>query len=133
MIDSICEYIPSWKAASEDLREIRSDVVSSLNNINTILKQLLQQNSTAPFDNINQFILEQRNEYKEEVEKRGINEELLNQLYYLIMNYSTYSSTEEKLKIILNTVNQLLSQLHISSFKDIFVQFIKNRLKNRMK
>lgn len=121
MIDSICEYIPSWKAASEDLREIRSDVISSLNNINTILKQLLQQNSTAPFDNINQFILEQRNEYKEEVEKRGINEELLNQLYYLIMNYSTYSSTEEKLKIILNTVNQLLSQLHISSFKDIFV------------
>ena len=123
MIDSICEYIHSWKAASEDLREIRSDVVSSLNNINTILKQLLQQNSTAPFDNINQFILEQRNEYKEEVEKRGINEELLNQLYYLIMNYSTYSSTEEKLKIILNTVNQLLSQLHISSFKDIFVIF----------
>ena len=123
MIDSICEYIPSWKAASEDLREIRSDVISSLNNINTILKQLLQQNSTAPFDNINQFILEQRNEYKEEVEKRGINEELLNQLYYLIMNYSTYSSTEEKLKLILNTVNQLLSQLHISSFKDIFVIF----------
>ena len=94
MIDSICEYIPSWKAASEDLREIRSDVVSSLNNINTILKQLLQQNPTSSFDNINQFILEQRNEYKEEVEKRGINEELLNQLYYLIMNYSTYSSTE---------------------------------------
>ena len=123
MIDSICEYIPSWKAASEDLREIRSDVISSLNNINTILKQLLQQNSTAPFDNINQFILEQRNEYKEEVEKRGINEELLNQLYYLIMNYSTYSSTEEKLKLILNTINQLLSQLHISSFKDIFVIF----------
>ena len=123
MIDSICEYIPSWKAASEDLREIRSDVVSSLNNINTILKQLLQQNPTSSFDNINQFILEQRNEYKEEVEKRGINEELLNQLYYLIMNYSTYSSTEEKLKLILNTVNQLLSQLHISSFKDIFVIF----------
>ena len=123
MIDSICEYIPSWKAASEDLREIRSDVVSSLNNINTILKQLLQQNPTSSFDNINQFILEQRNEYKEEIEKRGINEELLNQLYYLIMNYSTYSSTEEKLKIILNTVNQLLSQLHISSFKDIFVIF----------
>lgn len=123
MIDSICEYIPSWKAASEDLREIRSDVVSSLNNINTILKQLLQQNPTSSFDNINQFILEQRNEYKEEVEKRGINEELLNQLYYLIMNYSTYSSTEEKLKLILNTMNQLLSQLHISSFKDIFVIF----------
>lgn len=123
MIDSICEYIPSWKAASEDLREIRSDVVSSLNNINTILKQLLQQNPTSSFDNINQFILEQRNEYKEEVEKRGINEELLNQLYYLIMNYSTYSSTEEKLKLILNTINQLLSQLHISSFKDIFVIF----------
>ena len=123
MIDSICEYIPSWKAASEDLREIRSDVVSSLNNINTILKQLLQQNPTSSFDNINQFILEQRNEYKEEIEKRGINEELLNQLYYLIMNYSTYSSTEEKLKLILNTINQLLSQLHISSFKDIFVIF----------
>ena len=123
MIDSICEYIPSWKAASEDLREIRSDVVSSLNNINTILKQLLQQNPTSSFDNINQFILEQRNEYKEEVEKRGVNEELLNQLYYLIMNYSTYSSTEEKLKLILNTINQLLSQLHISSFKDIFVIF----------
>ena len=123
MIDSICEYIPSWKAASEDVREIRSDVISSLNNINTILKQLLQQNPTSSFDNINQFILEQRNEYKEEIEKRGINEELLNQLYYLIMNYSTYSSTEEKLKLILNTINQLLSQLHISSFKDIFVIF----------
>ena len=46
MLDAICQAIPEWQAATSDLISIRSNVVCSLENVETILKESLQQHQT---------------------------------------------------------------------------------------
>lgn len=122
MLDTICDALPEWKAATADLREIRSDIVCSLENIETILKESITQNNRPGMTGeINQFILDERNRLKQEQQSAGVKEDLINQIYSVVMSYSSYSTTEEKLRTILNSLNQLLAQLHLNSFRDVVV------------
>ena len=53
MLDAICNAIPEWQSATDDLREIRSDVVCIFENVESVLQALLAQKksveSTTPF------------------------------------------------------------------------------------
>ena len=40
MLDSICMHIPEWGNAKADITEIRSDIVCTLKNVETILNDL---------------------------------------------------------------------------------------------
>lgn len=127
MLDAICQALPEWNEASADLREIRSNVVCSLENVETILKELINQrseSSSSP-NAINQFILEERDQLKKELQSSSINESLITELYSAVMQYPSYVSSEEKLKTIISSINQLLSQLHISSFNELFVLYLE--------
>ena len=52
MLDSICMNIPEWGNAKTDIAEIRSDIVCTLKNVETILNDLFafhkQNESNAP-------------------------------------------------------------------------------------
>lgn len=125
MLDVICQTLPGWNASSAELREIRSDVVCSLENVETIFKELINQRSESSSSPniVDQFVLEERDQLKREIQSSSNNENLISDLYLAVMNHSTYVSTEEKLRVILSSVNQLLSQLHVSSFNEVFVSF----------
>ena len=48
MLDSICRWIPSWQGALSTVNEIREDVVCSLENVETILNELLEKQNGTP-------------------------------------------------------------------------------------
>ena len=51
MLDSICMNIPEWGNAKTDIAEIRSDIVCTLKNVETILNDLFafhKQNESNP-------------------------------------------------------------------------------------
>lgn len=127
MLDAICQALPEWNAASADLREIRSDVVCSLENVETILKEFISQQGSG--SDLNQFVLEERNRLKQDLQNLGLNENVISQIYTLVMGYSSVMSSGEKLKAVTTSINQLLSQLHVSSFKEIFVWHYEKRYK----
>ena len=133
MLDAICEALPEWKAASAELREIRSDIVCSLENVEMILKEFIAQ-GTKPGSSgeINQFILEERNKLKQELQSQSVKEDLINQLYSAVAGYSSFIPTEEKLQYVLSAIQQLLSQLQVSSLQHVFVIHFKFKFECRM-
>ena len=125
MLDSICRYIPEWGTTTVDLIEIRKDVVSSLNNIEIVLNELLLKQARSSRDNqintINQLIIDERNRLQQDLQNMGMNEELINQLYSLVFGHSSSLSIGDRLSMVISEVSQILNQLHISSIKDVFV------------
>ena len=105
MLDSICRWIPSWQGALSTVNEIREDVVCSLENVETILNELLEkQNGTPEAGHISDTL-----------------QQSIREVYRLVIGMSGYQSTEEQLKSVSTSLQMMLQQIHVQSIQEVSV------------
>ena len=99
MLDSICRSIPTWQSDVATVNEIREDVVCSLENVETILNELL-----ARRDETDDSIITKSQE-----------------LYRLATGNTGVSSAGTNLSSVTSLLNQTLNQLHAANLYDLSV------------
>ena len=98
-LDSICRSIPTWQSDVATVNEIREDVVCSLENVETILNELL-----ARRDETDDSIITKSQE-----------------LYRLATGNTGVSSAGTNLSSVTSLLNQTLNQLHAANLYDLSV------------
>ena len=99
MLDAICRSIPTWQSDVATVNEIREDVVCSLENVETILNELLAR----------------RDETSDSIITKS------QDLYRLATGNMGLSSAETNLSSVMDLLNQTLNQLHAANLYDLSV------------
>ena len=118
MLDSICMNIPEWGNAKTDIAEIRSDIVCTLKNVETILNDLFafhkQNESNAPLSVV---LLSLPHPQSTSNQQQPIAE-----LYRLCMNFSSSSTPDTQLYSVTSAVRGLLQQCKANSISEVAVR-----------
>ena len=99
MLDAICRSIPTWQSDVATVNEIREDVVCSLENVETILNELLARRDEADDSIITK----------------------VQELYRLATGNTGVSSVEANLSSVMNLLDQTLNHLHATNLYDLSV------------
>ena len=99
MLDAICRSIPTWQSDVATVNEIREDVVCSLENVETILNELLAR----------------RNETSDSIITKS------QDLYRMATGNMGLSSVETNVSSVMDLLNQTLNQLHAANLYDLSV------------
>lgn len=104
MLDSICRWIPSWQGATSTVNEIREDVVCSLENVETILNELLEKQNSSEAGYVSATL-----------------QQSIREVYRIVIGMSGYQSPEEQLKSVSTSLQMMLQQIHVQSIQEVSV------------